>query len=823
MEERYEIKGKIGQGGLGSVYRAFDVRMNREVAIKRILANPADTSISDEATKQLMKEAGSLASLQHPNIVTVYDVGTDDDGPFVVMELLSGESLEELIAKGSFTWADFRQLAMQTLEALIAAQELHLVHRDLKPGNIMLTWLPSGKFQVKIVDFGLAKLSSKPSLQTIDQSDGVFGSIYFMAPEQFERVPIDLKTDLYAIGCVFYYALTGTYPYDGDTAVEVMASHLQHHVTPLEEVREGIPVWACEWIMWHINRQPSDRPQSAREALQFFVENDEHASAPLSTGAPAPTAEQPKRPRLVIPGAAPIPEVAKDPIPTKPMKTATAPVALTPPAGSKPSVHTTPQDVQSPPEEKTPPPSEEPPPTPTPSAEKSPVLILKRAEPPLGIAPPALKKAAAATAPILKVKGALTLSAPMVQPVQPPPAQQASVKLSPASSLPPTAEVKLSPQQPETKRKGPSPAIKMVIATLLGILAVGLAVYALNKSKDNAEAKDYNEMIQIAAKDDATEVPVNKRRLEILLRNASSVASNTDRYAIYKALYLAKATDGTDIDARIAEFATTQVIIPDVRVVIIRDVLGKRKNPTVIGVLLNFARSTDEIPAAVAAIEATRFMSSDEQFGEFLEIIKTTKVDMIRKAAEENAAEIIKKSNSKQALGQAVAEAHAAASVEFVRYSLLRLLGRVGGGTSLALAADALKSEDVKNKIAAIVALGTWGDDSGFKALVEYLGTGPDLQLRIRAYESAYQYILSSSETNSEELWTLLSSEAKTQDEQMKLIRGLANVDPSPWAFTMLDQYAADSEYDKVTDLAERAIVRLKDIQKTRAPKPKGE
>ena len=180
MEERYEIKGKIGQGGLGAVYRAQDVRMNREVAIKRIVANPEDTSISEEATRQLLKEAGSLASLQHPNIVTIYDVGTDDDGPFVVMELLTGETLEELIGKGSFTWPDFRQLAMQTLEALIAAQELHLVHRDLKPCNIMLTWLPSGKFQVKIVDFGLAKLSSKPSLQTIDQSDGVFGSISWL-------------------------------------------------------------------------------------------------------------------------------------------------------------------------------------------------------------------------------------------------------------------------------------------------------------------------------------------------------------------------------------------------------------------------------------------------------------------------------------------------------------------------------------------------------------------------------------------------------------------------------------------------------------------
>ena len=341
MEERYEFKGKIGQGGLGVVYRAHDLRMNREVAIKRIITNTDDVTLPEEATRQLMQEAGALASLQHPNIVTVYDVGSDEDGAFVVMELLTGDTIEDAIVKASFTWADFRELAMQTMEALIAAQELDMVHRDLKPGNIMLTWLPSGKFQVKIVDFGLSKLSPKPSLQTIDQSDGVFGSIYFMAPEQFERVPIDLKVDLYAIGCVFYYALTGTYPFDGDTAAEVMAAHLQHHVTPIQEIREGIPLWACDWIMWHINRHSADRPATARDSLRVFVENDEQASPPLSTGQPAVAVEQPKRPRLVIPGSVPVPELVKEVTQNQALKTASIPKPLAPPAGSKPSVHTT--------------------------------------------------------------------------------------------------------------------------------------------------------------------------------------------------------------------------------------------------------------------------------------------------------------------------------------------------------------------------------------------------------------------------------------------------------------------------------------------------
>ena len=127
MEERYEIRGKIAQGGLGSVYKAHDTRMSRDVAIKRILTSDSESSATEEATRQLIKEASALASLQHPNIVTIYDVGKDEDGPFVVMELLTGQTLEEIISNASFTWEDFRQLAMQSLEALIAAQELHII------------------------------------------------------------------------------------------------------------------------------------------------------------------------------------------------------------------------------------------------------------------------------------------------------------------------------------------------------------------------------------------------------------------------------------------------------------------------------------------------------------------------------------------------------------------------------------------------------------------------------------------------------------------------------------------------------------------------
>jgi len=277
VEERYEIRGKIGQGGVGAVYKAYDTQLRREVAIKRVLADVNDDE-HGTATANLLKEATALSSVQHPHICTVYDAGIDEDGPFVVMELINGKTLDEMVERGTLTYEDFREVAIQSEEAMIAAQELNLVHRDLKPSNVMVSWLPSGRFQIKLVDFGLAKFSAKPSLQTIDHGDAVFGSIFFMAPEQFERTALDQRTDMYSLGAMFYYALTGNYPFDGDTAPQVMASHLQNSVIPLQQIRPDIPVWLCEWVMWHIQREMSHRPASAKLALEKFLADESLAA-----------------------------------------------------------------------------------------------------------------------------------------------------------------------------------------------------------------------------------------------------------------------------------------------------------------------------------------------------------------------------------------------------------------------------------------------------------------------------------------------------------------------------------------------------------------
>lgn len=280
MSNRYEILEQIGKGGLGAVYKALDTQLQREVAIKRVLtAEQATEEEVKEAAAKLIAEAQTLSSLNHPNIVTVFDVGQDESGGFVVMELLKGETLDETVERGVLTQEDFTEVVYQTMEALIAAQANNVIHRDIKPTNIMVIWQASGKFQLKILDFGLAKFSRSPSVQTMDQDESVMGSIFFMAPEQFERGELDARTDLYQMGCVYYNALTGQYPFNGDTAPQVMNAHLQHKVIPLDQVRPDLSPSICQWVMWMINRDIAHRPADARDALKRWPRNPEPPGA----------------------------------------------------------------------------------------------------------------------------------------------------------------------------------------------------------------------------------------------------------------------------------------------------------------------------------------------------------------------------------------------------------------------------------------------------------------------------------------------------------------------------------------------------------------
>jgi eukaryotic-like serine/threonine-protein kinase len=280
MIDRYKILEQLGEGGAGSVYKAWDTKLQRHVAVKSLLPPARRTTAG--AGENLSSEASALSALQHPNIVAVYDLDTDGPEPFVVMEFINGETLEATVRRGAMMPDDFQQIAGETLEGLMAAHRQGMCHRDLKPSNLMFHWLPDGKWQTKLLDFGLANFGLRPAQQQLAGAGTVAGSVYFMAPEQFLHEPLDVRTDLYSAGCLFYYALTGSYPCDGATVEEVANAHLSHQVAPLHQLRPDVPRLITDWVMWLMSRQPQERPETAEAALKVLrgIQNGTLTSLP---------------------------------------------------------------------------------------------------------------------------------------------------------------------------------------------------------------------------------------------------------------------------------------------------------------------------------------------------------------------------------------------------------------------------------------------------------------------------------------------------------------------------------------------------------------
>ena len=270
MADRYKIYEQLGAGGAGTVFRAYDSQLKRWVAIKRLMITSEAREGGGDLQEELRQEADSLASLRHPNIVTIFDVASDDEGLFIVMELLEGEDLADVVARGPLPYDDFKELAYQTLEGLLAAHQRHILHRDIKPENIKAERLPGGRMQAKIIDFGLARVGLRARKQTEDISGTVLGSIHYMAPEQLTREPVDERTDLYSLGCVFYEALSGRKAFDGPSMADVIDKHINHDIVPLHAIAPHVPPWLGAWVERLMAPRPDDRPPNAQQAMEEF-------------------------------------------------------------------------------------------------------------------------------------------------------------------------------------------------------------------------------------------------------------------------------------------------------------------------------------------------------------------------------------------------------------------------------------------------------------------------------------------------------------------------------------------------------------------------
>lgn len=304
MAERYKIYDQLGAGGVGAVYRAYDNELKRWVAIKRLISS-AEAGDNTKIAAELRKEADALASLRNPNIVTIFDVSSDSEGLFMVMELLEGEDLANVVGRGPLHYDDFKELASQTLEGLLAAHQRHILHRDIKPENIKVERLPGGRMQSKIIDFGLARAGLRARKQTEDIGGTVMGSIFYMAPEQLTREPVDERTDLYSLGAVFYEALSGRKAFDGETMAAVIDKHLNHDILPLQVVAPHVPAWLGAWVLRLMALKPEERPINAQQAIEEFRAWEKMATAPQMMPW-MPMAYAPGT-GPVYPGTAPIP------------------------------------------------------------------------------------------------------------------------------------------------------------------------------------------------------------------------------------------------------------------------------------------------------------------------------------------------------------------------------------------------------------------------------------------------------------------------------------------------------------------------------------
>ena len=261
LDDRYEQLELIGSGGMSVVYKSLDRKLNRYDAIK-ILKD--DLIADDESRERFLAESRAIDMLSHPNIVSIYDVGHSDDVgdaiEYIVMELIDGITLKQYIKKrGQLNWKESLHFSAQIAKALAHAHEKGIIHRDIKPQNIML--LKDGT--IKVADFGIAALQN-----SMEDSDEALGSVHYMAPEQSKGAAADARSDIYSLGVVMYEMLTGQYPYTGETPEEIAIKHINGNPVRPRKLNKSIPVRLEKIILKAMSSDLQTRYQTAEEMVQ---------------------------------------------------------------------------------------------------------------------------------------------------------------------------------------------------------------------------------------------------------------------------------------------------------------------------------------------------------------------------------------------------------------------------------------------------------------------------------------------------------------------------------------------------------------------------
>ena len=268
INDRYEIIKTIGEGGMANVYLAHDTILDRKVAIKVLRG---DLSNDEKFIRRFKREALSVSNLSHPNIVEVYDVGEEDGNYYIVMEYIEGKTLKQLLQKrGALTLTEVIDIMSQLTDGLAHAHEAYIIHRDIKPQNIMI----EDNGRIKITDFGIAMALNSTQLT---QTNSVMGSVHYLPPEQANGKGATVKSDIYSLGILMYELLTGSVPFKGDTAVEIALKHMKEKIPSVRKQNPTIPQSVENIILKATAKNPKNRYDSVREMhadLETALEKD---------------------------------------------------------------------------------------------------------------------------------------------------------------------------------------------------------------------------------------------------------------------------------------------------------------------------------------------------------------------------------------------------------------------------------------------------------------------------------------------------------------------------------------------------------------------
>lgn len=285
---QYELLDRLGSGGMGDIYRAKDTRLNRMVAIKVL---PQSDAGDETRKRRFIQEAQSASSLNHPNIITVHDILSENGTDFLVMELVTGQTLAQMIPDEGMLPSDVLNYGSQIAGALAAAHAAGIVHRDIKPNNIMIT----GNKLVKVLDFGLAKATFKGLPSETDETVGapitragaIMGTVNYMSPEQAEGKPVDSRSDIFSFGIVLYEMVTGHAAFARDSAVGTMSAILRDEPAPVRELSPNAPGGIAEIIHGCLRKDREQRYQSIDEvriAIDMLRKGYNPGTSPTATG-----------------------------------------------------------------------------------------------------------------------------------------------------------------------------------------------------------------------------------------------------------------------------------------------------------------------------------------------------------------------------------------------------------------------------------------------------------------------------------------------------------------------------------------------------------